>query len=296
MRNSEIKFGNLTLETVWQEPYLEKEEEYALIARYQETKDKQAAERLLRSMARFIFNMAKKHAPKRGDYLDDFVSAGMIGFYRAIDEFDFSRGVRFKTFAYWLLLQEFEYCRAEIYGVSCRVVKTNYLHKKVAEDVIESEDSGVENKRRVIRQLKRAIQFPKSLDAQISHDTRESMYDLIADESSEIQDEILDRRQKLELIVQFKNLRLNAREKKILEELFGLYYREGDLIVESNTTCKEIAATMGVTRQRIDQIIYDIVYEARRILNHEKKPRERRVNLLGNQKEKRERKKTVAVE
>lgn len=73
-------------------------EELALLKRYRERDDAAAREELVQRMQPWVRRVAARYNSKGIDS-EDLVQVGLVGLVKAIDRFDFSRGVRLTTFA-----------------------------------------------------------------------------------------------------------------------------------------------------------------------------------------------------
>lgn len=74
------------------------EAEIALLRRYRDGGDLAAREELVQRLLPWVRRVASRYA-NRGQDLDDLVQVGSLGLVKAIDRFDFDRGVRLTTFA-----------------------------------------------------------------------------------------------------------------------------------------------------------------------------------------------------
>lgn len=74
------------------------ESEIALLRRYRDHGDLTAREELVQQLLPWVRRVASRYA-NRGQDLDDLVQVGSLGLVKAIDRFDFDRGVRLTTFA-----------------------------------------------------------------------------------------------------------------------------------------------------------------------------------------------------
>ena len=90
----EIKLGRLVKE--WQETDSPSQE---LVAEGQRAKDK-----LIQANLRLVVHIAKKYQ-NRGLELEELIQEGSIGLNRAVEKFDYSKGYKFSTYAYWWIKQ-----------------------------------------------------------------------------------------------------------------------------------------------------------------------------------------------
>lgn len=74
------------------------EEELALLRRYREDGDQHARDELVALMLPWVRRVAMRYS-NRGQDPDDLVQVGSVGLLKAIERFDFDRGVRLTTFA-----------------------------------------------------------------------------------------------------------------------------------------------------------------------------------------------------
>lgn len=74
------------------------DEEIALLHRYREQGDLHARDELVDMMLPWVRRVAMRYS-NRGQETDDLVQVGSVGLLKAIERFDFDRGVRLTTFA-----------------------------------------------------------------------------------------------------------------------------------------------------------------------------------------------------
>lgn len=85
-------------------PLLTKEQEIAL-ARAIEAGDREARQRLINSNLRLVIAIAKFYRDRSSLSLLDLIQEGNLGLMRAVDKFDYRRGIRFSTMATWWIRQ-----------------------------------------------------------------------------------------------------------------------------------------------------------------------------------------------
>ena len=85
-------------------PLLTHEDEVHLIQQFR-AGDRWAADKLVTSNLRFVVSIAKKYQ-HLGLPLADLINEGNIGLINAIDQFDETRGVKFSSYASWLIKRQ----------------------------------------------------------------------------------------------------------------------------------------------------------------------------------------------
>jgi RNA polymerase sigma-32 factor len=94
-------------------PYLTREVEEALVAAWIERRCPKARERLVRGYAWLADKHARRFGNPQGFELDDLLQEAMLALSKALDFFDPSFGVRFGTYASFIVRERMaRYCRA----------------------------------------------------------------------------------------------------------------------------------------------------------------------------------------
>lgn len=84
--------------------FLTPEEEIALAQRVQQG-DLQAREQLIEANLRLVLSIAAEFAKRMVVPLEDLVQEGCLGLIRAVDRYDWRKGVRFSSYAVWWIRQ-----------------------------------------------------------------------------------------------------------------------------------------------------------------------------------------------
>jgi len=80
--------------------FLEKEEEFDLILRWQNSQDDNALKKILDSYLRLVVSIARKYT-NYGLSIDDLIHEGTLGIMYSLSKFDVSKGFRLSTYASW---------------------------------------------------------------------------------------------------------------------------------------------------------------------------------------------------
>ena len=92
-----------------QAPVLTKEEEHALVVKFKENNDLDAARQLVLSQLRFVVHIARTYSGY-GLPLADIIQEGNVGLMKAVKKFDPEKGVRLVTYAvHWIRAEIHEF-------------------------------------------------------------------------------------------------------------------------------------------------------------------------------------------
>jgi RNA polymerase primary sigma factor len=251
-------------------PLLSHEDEVSLIKKFRGGDD-YAAEKLVTSNLRFVVSIAKKYQ-HLGLPLSDLINEGNIGLINAIDQFDETRGVKFSSYASWLIKRQIFQALADkskIVRIPIKRVlsllkqhrKLNELSSKLREHDVNSDTlRHIEKKIELIKRKLNASYPYLSLDAPlVSDDDTNSFVDFVSEDEDKRPDRIVF--QKIDQDFVHRSLSdLNDRERKIIEMYYGLYDQEPK-------TLKEIGLIFGITRERVRQIKENAINKLRHSLH-----------------------------
>ena len=237
-------------------PLITRERE-AELARRVRGGDPDALDALVRANLRFVVSVAKKYQ-HQGLALDDLVAEGNVGLLRAAHKYDETRGVKFISYAVWwirrnvlqALADQGRIVRVPVNraGTLHRVVRRAHrLRQELGREATQAELaealnlSGAE-----VAEAGAVSQVHLSLDAPrgAGDDTR--LMDVLADEHSATSEERAAERALADAVAR-SLASLKERESRTLQRYFGL---DGG----APMTLDEIAAELGVSRERVRQI------------------------------------------
>ncbi len=261
-------------------PLLTPEEEFELAKRYYETKDPEAAKKLILSNLRFVVKIAMEYR-NYGIRLLDLIQEGNLGLMTALQKFDPYRGYRFITYAVWWIrayIQKYIMKNLRIVGMGTTETERKLIYrlgpvksalmlesgKQVSsEDVAEK--LGVSAKD--VEEMEKRLYAPDlSLDAEIDDEGRTKIGDLFSAPFEPQEEQVIENERKKifhEKLEKAKEI-LNDREKLILKDR---------LMAEKPMTLQEIADILGISRERVRQI--------------EKRTVEKLKNLMGDMEDER---------
>jgi len=220
--------------------------------------DEEAKRLLIESNLRLVVAFAKRYLGKTSMSFSDLIQEGNIGLIRAVERFDYHRGLKFSTYGTWWIRQAISRAiadQARTIRIPVHMVETinklartaRQLWQKLGREPTESEIAaamGMSEEK--IAEIRKVAQEPTSLETPTGEEGDSEFYDFVVDENAKSPaDNVVQTMLKEQLLAVIETL--TPREQKVIRLRYGLDDAHP-------RTLEEVGKEFNVTRERIRQI------------------------------------------
>jgi RNA polymerase sigma-32 factor len=265
MQSSTFVSGSTTrfLEEIRRFPMLQPEEESLLAKSWRERGDGNAARKIVTSHLRLVAKIAMGYRGY-GLPISELISEGNLGLMRAIKRFDPERGFRFATYAIWWIkaaIQEYILRSWSLVkmGTTANQKKLFFNLRKAKSKIsaLEEGDLRPEQVKLIAQRLDVTEEDVIEMDRRLSGDVSLNA-EIREDSASEWQERLIDKSSDQESLLAENDL-AEHRRKALGEALTVLSDRERRIfearrLVDEPITLHDLAAELGVSRERVRQI------------------------------------------
>lgn len=250
----------LYLKAISKTPLLTAEQERELGWRIINDNCPEARDHMIRANLRLVVAIAKNYA-NRGLPLADLIEEGNVGLMRAVEGFDPSQGARFSTYGSWWIKQAIKRAlmnatqpiHVPAYMVEL-IAKWKEASRKLEAELgyppsMEQLAEAMDLPLKKIKIIKRAVKAFKTPTQEASGESSDlmSLGELVADSRVGTPEERSLHSEELTVLKRLLDT-IDEREGRILRLRFGLDGQEP-------LTLKEIADQVGISRERVRQIV-----------------------------------------
>ena len=247
MYNLSISDDNLSsyINKISQFPMLTKQEEGALLVKYLEKSDINAAHKLVTSHLRLVVSIAIKFR-SYGLPIMDLVAEGNIGLMKAVKKFKQKKGTRLSTYAMWWIRAVIQDYILKYWSIL--KISSNVLQKKLFSSVesLKHKISSHDNNKKKLYNIDNHFQT-LSLNEKIEKGGITELVDIIPGSTSDQEEIIISTEEKNRKSISFQKAfqKLNSREREIITKR---------KLVDKPTTLEQLSSQFAISSERVRQI------------------------------------------
>ena len=245
------------LQSIKKFPILSSEEEYDLALRYQQSKDKEIAYKLITSHLRLVVKVVSKYRGY-GLPVGEMISEGNIGLMYAIDKFAPEKGFRFSTYALWWIKASVQ--KYILNSWSLVKLGTTAAQKKTRLNLIDDRELSQHVLKDIAKSLDVSVQDVTDMNMRLkSHDgSLNAIIDGDSDGTTEWLDFISDNKPNQEESLAHSET-VKYRRQMFNQALYVLNKREKDILFkrrlyEKTITLDDLSKTYNISKERVRQI------------------------------------------
>ncbi len=242
------------------QPMLSYDEEHRLIAQWKATRSEESRDALVASHMRICYALAARWTQNEAQ-VADLAQEGFFGLLKALDKFDPERGKRFGPYAKWWIKTSVEESLGDVL-LAVDMPSRVYRRARKAEPPPGAAPSAVPS---ASWEARAAARGEVSLDAPVG-DGEDSLVDMLEDGRNSPEDDAIESDRAAAIRKSIESALAGAMSPREAEVL-----RRRDL-AEHPETLEGIAASLGVSRERVRQIQNAALGKLRRWLVHNKFP------------------------
>jgi RNA polymerase primary sigma factor len=220
-------------------------------------KARRAKTQMIEANLRLVISLVKQYRNRALPFLD-LIQEGNIGLMKAVDKFDYRRGFKFSTYAYFWIRQAVTRAiadKARTVRIPTHITQGINRLSRISHRIMQEKGRAAlpdELARRMempaekMRHMLEAAQHPISLDTPVGEHEDAQLHDFIEDKNLPAP---LDAAMRSGLMTRVQELlhTLEPKEAKVLAMRFGIG-------MKAEHTLEEVGKQFGVTRERIRQI------------------------------------------
>lgn len=254
------------LQSIKKYPILSSEEEFDLASRYQQTKDKEIAYKLITSHLRLVVKVVSKYRGY-GLPVSEMISEGNIGLMYAIDKFAPEKGFRFSTYALWWIKASVQKYILNSWslvklGTTAAQKKLFFNLRKIKNrlNLVDDREMSHHILKDIAKSLDVSVQDVTDMNMRLkSHDgSLNAVVDGDSDGTTEWMDFISDNKPNQEESLAHAET-IKYRRKMFNKALYVLNKREKDILFkrrlyEKIITLDDLSKTYNISKERVRQI------------------------------------------